>query len=839
MSVVGAHKIRSSIFGIAGISSLVALAVSGVQAGAAPGVSGAAARQLNLSAAAAASHQADALSVEEASAYSLERTAPALSVSGQAFAAAEAQAAALPTVGGKWTQLSTGPDNGQPKGYTDPIWSNAGAGFRNVGGRATALAADGSTLYAGFAEGGVWKSTDAGQHWKPIFDQEPTLSIGSLAVNPVDHSLWVGTGEANTNANSYAGQGVFRSTNGGASFSLVGGSELSGFTSYRLVFDGQGNVYDASNNGLWRRSASNFTSAWTLVLKPDPNPTNNPYETSFITDVVVEPGTGGATVLAADGWRGQGNPPADTAYNGFYLSTNHGLAGTFAEITLSGAINTSDLGRTTFAYAADGSKLYAMIEAPSTLGLQGIFVSANGNPAGPWTLIANSTTLCNSGSGGCSTGVTPGVQAWYNEFLAVDPSNANHVFAGLEEVYQTFNAGSTWTTINPYWNYAFPCDATNTCDPVTHPDQHAVLITGNRLYIGNDGGVYSRALDNHAPNGGWSDLNNGIHTLQYYDAEAGASGSGLAEWGGLQDNGTTLLLPGTSKSVTPAGGDGGYVIVNPANANDAVGEYVDLNPYLTTDGGHTFTTITPSCFDAVAPPIAGCDPTPRFIAPLATDVNDPTHWVFGGEDVWNDTAAWSTVCAGTTCDLTNVHDTGAGHSITALAVNGSTIYAGWCGNCNIGSSTPFASAIDTNYGGTWHTITAPNLPNRYVAGLTVDPANPAHVYAVYNGYSRHWIPGGGTGHVFESTDGGATWTDISVLLPDVPSDALVLAGGKLLLATDIGTFVANAGGGVSTAWSRLGSNLPNTSVNDLRLNPGGVSVLAATHGRGLWSISVP
>jgi hypothetical protein len=836
LSVFGPNRVRSSVAGFAGMASLVALAVSGAQAGASPGLVGVAARQSTV---ASNSHQADALSIAEASAYGLERTAPALTVSGNALAAAERQAAALPVIGGNWTQLSTGSDNAQPSTYTDPIWSNIGAGFRNVSGRATALAADGSTIYAGFADGGVWKTTDAGAHWTPIFDEGPTLSIGSLAVNPADHSLWVGTGEANSNADSYGGQGVFRSTNGGASWSQVGGSELSGFTSYRLVFDGHGTVYDASNNGLWRRSASEIHSAWTLVLKPDPNPTNNPYQTSFITDVVIVPGSGGASVLAADGWRGQGNPPADTAYNGFYMSTSHGLAGTFSELTLTGAINTSDLGRTTFAYSKSGSKLYAMIEAPSAINLQGIFLSANGNPSGPWTLIADSTKLCASGSGGCTTGVTPGVQAWYNEFLAVDPNNDQHVFAGLEEVYQTFDAGTTWTTISPYWNYAFACDATNTCPPTTHPDQHAVLILGNKVYIGNDGGIYSRGLDNTAPMGGWTDLNATLHTLQYYDAESGAMGSGLAEWGGLQDNGTSLLRPGSGHSVTPAGGDGGDVIVNPTNAQDAVGEYVDLNPYLTTDGGHTFLTITPSCFAAVGTPIVGCDPNPRFIAPLAVDVTNPTHWVAGGEYVWDDTAGWSTVCAGTTCNWTNVHDTGAGHSITALAVNGSVTYAGWCGNCNIGGSTPFASGIDTNYGGTWHTISAPNLPDRYVAGLTVDPANPAHVFAVYNGYSRRWIPGGGTGHVFESTDGGASWTDISLLLPDVPSDALVLSGGKLMLATDIGAFIANAGGGTNTAWARFGANLPNTSLNDLRLDPNGTTVLAATHGRGLWRIRVP
>ena len=332
----------------------MALAVTGAQAGASPGLFGAARSENTLRALTANSHTADALTIEEATAYGAEaHRSRAHRVRHRRWPPPRRRPRQLPVVGGSWNQLTTGSDNAQPNGYTDPIWSNAGAGFRIVGGRATALANDGSTIYAGFADGGVWKTTDAGKHWTPVFDQEPSLSIGSIAVNPADHSVWVGTGEANTNADSYGGQGVFRSTNGGASWSLVGGSELSGFTSYRLVFDGHGTVYDASNNGLWRRSASDTHSPWTLVLKPDPNPTNNPYQTSFITDVVVVPGSAGASVLAADGWRGQGNPPADTAYNGFYLSTNHGLAGTFSELTLSGRINTSDLGRTTFAYSSE------------------------------------------------------------------------------------------------------------------------------------------------------------------------------------------------------------------------------------------------------------------------------------------------------------------------------------------------------------------------------------------------------------------------------------------------------------------------------------------------------
>jgi len=785
----------------------------------------------------------------QASGNAIERTAPGTAIPAGAFAAAAAQAAKLGSVGRSWTELTNQPADIEPAGYNDPFWSNLGAGFSNfVGGRMTALAVDGPTLYAGAADGGVWKSTNQGGTWTPIFDQMPTLSIGSLAINPADHSLWVGTGESNTSFDAYAGQGVYRSGDGGASFARVGGSELVGATSYRLVFDGLGKVYDATSQGLYARAAADTASPWTLALKPDPNETNSPYRTSHITDVVVRPGTNGLDVLAVLGWRG-GTRAVDTSYNGFYLSTAGGLPGTFTRLTPTGDIDPSDIGRTSFAYAADGSKLYAVVESPARIAvgagsvLQGVFVSNSGDPAGPWTLIADNNKLCASGTGlVCGVGYDPGVQAWYNQEVVVDPSNANHVIFGLEEVYQSFDGGQTISTISPYWNYVFPCEQNNTCPLTTHPDQHAVAIAGNTLLIGNDGGVYSRPLEDTNARGDWTDLNATLHALQYYDAMAGRVPGGLAAWGGLQDNGFMVLNPKAPTNINPASGDGFYTIVNPANGSDAVGEYTYMNPYITTNGGHSFRTVSPSCFTVdPAGPMAGCDPNPRFNTPMTTDVNNPNHWVTGGQYVWTDTAAWNTVCnAASRCDWTNVHDVGAGHTITAIAVNGNTIYVGWCGGgCNPGGRTPFSSGIDTNAGGAWHTLTASNLPNRFVAGMTVDPRNASHVFAIYSGFSRRWIPSAGVGHVFESMDGGSSFTDISGNLPDVPSDALVLLNGKLALGTDLGAYFAVDGQGASTVWSRLGTGLPNVAINNMRLNPDGNTILAATHGRGLWQIHMP
>lgn len=119
----------------------------------------------------------------------------------------------------------------------------------------------------------------------------------------------------------------------------------------------------------------------------------------------------------------------------------------------------------------------------------------------------------------------------------------------------------------------------------------------------------------------------------------------------------------------------------------------------------------------------------------------------------------------------------------------------------------------------------------------IDPNNASHVYAVFGGFSRRWVPNAGVGHVFESKDGGQTWSDVSGNLPDAPADDLVVTpSGKLVLATDVGVFTASVG---STAWSRLGTGLPNSPVNDLSFGPDNGYLITATHGRGLWKIETP
>jgi hypothetical protein len=336
--------------------------------------------------------------------------------------------------------------------------------------------------------------------------------------------------------------------------------------------------------------------------------------------------------------------------------------------------------------------------------------------------------------------------------------------------------------------------------------------------------------------GGWANLNRDLHALQYYAAGIGNDGTGDVIWGVNQDNGVSLLLPGASTMVAPHCCEGFSLIVDQSNPDRAAIVHVDFAVALTMNGGLA------RGFHEAGP--RGERPT--WTNPLRADPLHPNrHWVFGGRFVWETTRGWTT----TRSDWARVDDPGEDRMISAVDAYGDTIYAAWCGpiggrqQCD--PDPGFSSGIDTNVGGEWHTVAGPGivsdgdpLPNRFISSLRIDPADPLHVYAVYGEYRRPWTaeprPGG---HVFESTDGGESWTDISGNLPVAPATDLLILGEKLVVSTDVGVFVAHMAN--SKVWSRLGTGIPNVAVSSLTLTPDGGAIVAATYGRGLWRIEAP
>jgi hypothetical protein len=831
------------------------------------------------------------------------RIAPYGSVAPGQLSASLGEFRTLASNGSSWSEVTNLPYDADDPAYRDPNFSNSSGGAGYVAGRVTGLAAGGGYLFAGGANGGVFRKAlgnvadpaDDGP-WQAISDAILSLSTGDLEWH--DNALWYATGEANTGGTSYVGSGMYRNPRAAtasvatAQFTdadRLGGKELESRGINKVRFDDVHHwAYAATTRGLWRYplSAGNAPVAgqtWSNVLMPNPADDaviTRPYN-NMVNDVAIDD-TGG--VLANAAWR------SGAAYNGFYYSAT-GAAGTYAQINPQGALGVNDVGNTEFAWGTDaaGHKtvLYAVVESPHKLNsspqtvLNGVFRSSSGTLAGPWNRIADSAKFQSSGSalsGGNGVNYRPGVQAWYNNFILTEPGHPDHVWVGLEEVYETTNGGSGWSTPGPYWNFGLKCwsikDADNACSQTTHSDQHSIVTYGGRVYVGNDGGVKSRPVNGAADKAGhatdWANHSQGLGDLQYYSVGIGADPErgGYAVSGGLQDNGGSLLRgdrkdnAGNTEMVSPFGGDGGDIVVDPRNGCHILDEYVYLELWMTTNCGQTDGSHN-AIIDVGVP-----DANPRFTAPFRpvrgsenTGDHAGERWVAGGNAVWTHDLAFSITQAqaqslanhgwtkrttlGTggrmVVGLDAVADPAARRDATK-----DVVVAAWCGesNCN---SAGFARGVTTNFGGSWHELDMTGLPSRFPNAVRIDSVSgdTATVHLVFNGYNRRFIegPGAQQDHVWKgvlTASGGVTWTNESAGTPDVPATDVVRVGDKLVVGTDYGVLVGilDAAGDV-TGWKRIGGAsgtagaLPLTTVFDLTVGVDG-NLYAATHGRGIW-----
>ncbi|HEY0690686.1 MAG TPA: hypothetical protein VGD71_16800, partial [Kribbella sp.] len=755
------------------------------------------------------------------------RTAPGSIVAPGAYSAAFSQLTSMQHTAGVWREVTKVPYNADDSRYRD-WFSNSSGGAGHVTGRITGLAADSSNhVYAASADGGVWRSSTGGGNWTPLADALPSLSGGDLQLAS-DGSLWYATGEANTGGTSYVGAGVYRLANPTtgvfATSDRVGGKELESTTIGRLRWGG-GKVFAATNRGIWYHDASTRAGAWKVAFYPNPDfmpeikddagnvlvpagsqtaGNSNAAYKNIVNDIAIDP-KNPKHVIAAIGWRS-----GDT-YNGFYEThdyTRGASSWKHLVVVRGGITNGTDIGYTTFAFSKNGDRLYAVVQQPSKINtsssLAGVFVSKSGNPDGPWNKIADSTVLHDSGSALGTTGYAVGAQAWYNQFLTVDPANADHVWLGLEEVFETTNAGKSWAAISPYWNFNFGCwnldDTKNSCPLAGHPDQHSVAVgtAGGKpvVFVGNDGGVYRRPVagqvnaNKNATDWVSMSQDGTMDALQYYSVSVGkdTKNGGVVVSGGLQDNGVSNLFavkPDASNSDTEMGsnfgGDGGDGAADPANGCNQLQEYVNLSIKITNNCALNPGAMTEA--DATSWSLDPGDPSPRFIAPIAIDSANSSGFITGGQYVYTSTKGWGMRSAS---EWTKAFDLGAGHSATAVAMSGGVGWVSWCGPCN---NAGFARGLATNAGGTWHSVSLPStVPNRFLAGVGIDPANGQHAYVAVNGFSRRFTegPGAGVGHVYETKDGGATWSDISANLPDVPTSAVKqLANGALVVGSDL------------------------------------------------------
>jgi photosystem II stability/assembly factor-like uncharacterized protein len=398
-----------------------------------------------------------------------------------------------------------------------------------------------TVMYIAAAQGGVWKTITSGVSWFPLTDNLPTLACGDIVVNQSNPNiLFLGTGELNYSGDSQYGDGIYRSTDAGISWTQVAPGSLVGTRcSYMAIdptntsviyFAGNLGVFKSTNNGTsWVNTNSN-TNANCLIL--DPTNTQVIYITTGGTNAgLIRKSTDGGTT-----WN-----------------------------TLSGGLP-GGMGRIQLAMAPSNTAvLYASISS-SGGSLVGLYRTTDAGAT--WTLQASSPNYLGS-------------QGWYDNAVIVNPANPDIVVVGGLDLYVSTTGGSGLTQ-RCYW-------ATSNSQTFCHADIHRLAYNGSVLYCMSDGGVYKSTNDGT----NWVDLNQTISTLQFQSADY--DGSNLLNiHGGCQDNNKQYTNNGGSNWIQRTTGDGGYTIIDPVNPNYIYGQYVNGSCQRSQNSGVSYTNITPT-----------------------------------------------------------------------------------------------------------------------------------------------------------------------------------------------------------------------------------------------------
>jgi len=677
--------------------------------------------------------------------------------------------------------------------FDDVVWIPAGP--TNIGGRITDFAVDPrdrNVIYAGAASGGVIKSTDGGGSWTALFDDQPTLSIGALAIDPVNPDiLYVGTGEANAGGGSvtYGGFGVSKTTDGGSTWASVGLED----TRYigRVVVDPSdpdrvfvaavGTLFSTnSDRGVYRTTDGGST--WEQVLAVS--------DSTGAIDLIQNPND--TDVLYAAMWeriRRPGSRSYGGSTSGVYRTTDGGDSWS---LLTNGLPNSSpDVGRIGLALSeADPTIVYAIFADDAGYFL-GVYRSSNAG--GSWSRVNDGTLQ--SGNFYYSYG-------WWFGFIEADPTDPDILYAHGVGMYKTTNGGDSWNQIAHS----------------NHVDHHAQYIDPadhNWTIEGNDGGIY------FSTNGGSSwDKADGLPITQFYTNEIDyLNPVHLA--GGTQDNGTNRTLDGAIDGWEEIyGGDGFYVIIDPTDSDIMYAESQYGGLGKSTNGGYGWNSA-----------LNGVNNSDRrnWSTPVVMDPSDHNTLYYGTYRLYRTTNGaqnWSAISG----DLTSGPSSGnlVFNTITTMAVapsNPQVIYTGSDdGNVHV--------TIDG--GQEWYDIGA-GLPDRWITRVIVHPDDHLKAYVTISGF--RWdspLP-----HVYATSDGGANWIDISTNLPEVPINDLVIDPQRtsfLYIATDVGVYASTNTG---TSWESFNKGLPMVPVTDLTFHPPTRTLSAATYGRSMFTVELP
>lgn len=664
------------------------------------------------------------------------------------------------------------------------------AGPYNIGGRITSLAvspADDQTIFIGAASGGVFKTTDGGSSWIPVFDQAASLSIGDLAIAPSDPQIvYVGTGEANAGGGSlaYDGAGMYKSTDGGITWQNIG-LEQTGSTGKVAIHPQRPDiVYAATMGSLFENNeerglfrSNDGGSSWEQVLHVS--------DSTGVIDVAIHPTQ--PNIIFAATWE-RIRRPHRRQYggitSGIYRSDDGGDSWTKLSLPVSNPFRTGRIGLAIS--PVNPNRIYASVVNDANSLLAGIYRSDD--------LGASWQALPLSGI------VQAGFMWWFGKIYA-DPIDADRVYICSLELYQYDEGDSAWERIMPG----------------VHVDQHAVYIEPeNRDYLllGNDGGLY-RSTDTTFQE--WQHFEN-LPITQFYTAEIDFLQPERL-LGGTQDNGCLRKDISTGTWHQILGGDGFTTLVDPSNSRYVYASSQYGNLRRSTNSGDTFSNGTPNM---------SASELKNWHTPVVMDPVDTETIYYGAQRVHRSPTRginWTAISpllvespAGSNLNFGTLSTLAVSPADTRI------IYAG----------ADDGSVFITEDSGVNWTAIAHELPKRWVTRITAHPTDPDVAYITFSGYRwNEYLP-----HVFRTEDRGLNWTDISAGLPEVPANDLVINPERpeqLFLATDAGVYVSEQEG---LAWNLLGQELPKVIVNDLAYHAPTSTLVAGTYGRSMYQLQL-
>ena len=687
-------------------------------------------------------------------------------------------------------------------------------GPANMGGRVAdieGVPGDPNIVYVATGSGGLWKTTNGGTTWKPIFEREGTISIGDIALAPGNPDVvWVGTGESNVRNSVSFGDGVYKSTDGGKTWKNTGLKETEHISAIAINPQNPDVVYVAAlghafgpndERGIFMTTDGGKT--WTKSLYID-----NQHGAS---DLEIDPGN--PNILYAGMWSFERKPwthRSGSEKGGVYKSVDGGR--TWNKLT-NGLPKL--MGRIGVRVAPSNTNVvYVIVEAK-----EGMLYRSD-DRGETFRVVSKNDQIVSRG--------------FYYTRVRVDPTNENHVYAVASNLYASVDGGKNFRSITGR----------------THVDFHALWIdpkNPKRIWNGQDGGF---AVSYDAGES-WEPIYN-IPLGQFYQIYADNRQPFYYVMGGLQDNGGWT---GPSRTREPTGimnddwrmvsfGDGFYVINHPDDPEQYISESQGGEIIWTDFRTREIQAINPWGRGSGGGPALGQKYRFNWNSPIVISPHDKTTVYFAGNVLFKTPdfgKTWEQISQDlTTNDPEKQKDAGgpvavenstAEYHSTIISVAESPVQRGqiWVG-------TDDGNLQMTRDGGkSWANVIknvsglAGNSP---VSHVEPSRANGSTVYATFD---RHMFDDFRP-YIFRSNDLGQTWTSISGNLPpkayvqvvreDPKNTSLIYAG------TELGLFASYDGG---QNWIALNlKNLPNVSVHDIMIHPRDNDLILATHGRSIW-----